>query len=477
MSKEFLQDSIGHIDDDMIESVDKIRGRSSPRRSRYLKYIAAAACFCVIILGAVAIPHLMPSIAPESSGDDGTDGGYDHYGSEGMPPIYGLDGAEIVGSTGVTIPKTQVSLNYGSTADMMPFFIYDGRMYVQYETVYGRPEIAGNYVGTSVGLIDEWTPKDGYVDYAGSIAGDFYTVQGFDPSFMLCMKENHGSVTIYINNSGLTLYIGADLFESRLHLKDNLAAVDYQTRHDWFNSLGNIKRLPTEASGVLESFLSELNKGRFMPTSAIPLSKEQKNIYDREIYHMFLRLNNGMTVHLRLFDGGYVCFDGMLSVCVKMNKSIFDSMIAEFKDPSGSSIPVNAQYIRTDGYVDGAVYPITTVIRSADELSSYCKKNGKKYDLSRKTTVYSDTTIGFLDACDRYTDSFFESNDLILVLLEEGSGSVRHSLEGVTKTEGEIRIDIDRHVPEIGTDDMAQWHIIIEVPKDTVSKSHKLIIE
>ena len=46
-------------------------------------------------------------------------------------------------------------------------------------------------------------PEDGYVDLAGSIGGDFYAVNGYDPEFMLCMKSDNGNLQLYICNNGL----------------------------------------------------------------------------------------------------------------------------------------------------------------------------------------------------------------------------------------------------------------------------------
>lgn len=124
----------------------------------------------------------------------------------------------------------------------------------------------------------------------------------------------------------------------------------------------------------------------------------------------------------------------------------------------------SAQYIRTNGYHDGVDYPIVTVIHSTAELNNYYEKNKNFYDLGRKDTVYSDTTIGFSNACDKYDDAYFEENTLVLVLLEEGSGSVRHSVTNVTKADdGTLVIAIERIMPEVGTCDMAEWHILIEL--------------
>lgn len=136
------------------------------------------------------------------------------------------------------------------------------------------------------------------------------------------------------------------------------------------------------------------------------------------------------------------------------------------------------QYIRTNGCHEDVEYPVVKIIRSVEELNAYYNENKERYDLERNDKVYSDTTIGFLDACDKYTAGYFEDQILVMVLLEEGSGSIRHNVDNVKHgSDGKLYISIRRDVPEVGTDDMAEWHILIEPEKDiTVASESDVIV-
>ena len=126
----------------------------------------------------------------------------------------------------------------------------------------------------------------------------------------------------------------------------------------------------------------------------------------------------------------------------------------------------SAQYIRTDGYHEDEIYPVVTVIRSDEELNAYYSANKDRYYLERRDQVYADSSIGFLDACDKYDPAYFEDQILVLVLLQEGSGSIQHKVEDVkSDAEGKLSVSIRSIAPEVGTDDMAQWHIFIELAK------------
>ena len=130
-----------------------------------------------------------------------------------------------------------------------------------------------------------------------------------------------------------------------------------------------------------------------------------------------------------------------------------------------------AQYIRTDGYIDGEKYPKIVWITSVSEIEEYYNANKDKYYLESIENPYSDQTIGFQDAVKKYNDSFFEDHDLLFVILEEGSGSIRHEVTGVKMVPTQdnhlsLQPEIDIITPECGTDDMAEWHIMIELSKE-----------
>lgn len=123
----------------------------------------------------------------------------------------------------------------------------------------------------------------------------------------------------------------------------------------------------------------------------------------------------------------------------------------------------SVQYIRTDGCPDGVEYPVVTVIESRAALEAYYADNCNIYSLERRTNPASDSSIGFLDACDMYDDAYFAQHYLILILLEESSGSIRHRVTHLSDQDG-VTVTIERQIPEDGTCDMAEWHILIGMP-------------
>ncbi len=124
---------------------------------------------------------------------------------------------------------------------------------------------------------------------------------------------------------------------------------------------------------------------------------------------------------------------------------------------TAAEVKSNAQYIHTGSPAEGETYPQVYVVKSKDELSDH-------------------DSIRSLPACNGYDEAFFEKSYLLLVLLGEGSGSVRHHVKSVEQTaDKKLAVSIDRIVPEAGTCDMAKWHIILELSRDTEIEDEKSV--
>ena len=143
--------------------------------------------------------------------------------------------------------------------------------------------------------------------------------------------------------------------------------------------------------------------------------------------------------------------------------------VGETQQPAESLLPsteleVRTQYVRTDGGWGDYDFPQTRVIPSADYLNQYYEDNKEIFNLEKRE--HSGASYGFLDVCQWYDEAFFEKNYLVFVILEEGSGSIEHEVSQVLYTGyDQLSISVDRLIPEVGTDDMAAWHLILEIPR------------
>ena len=110
-------------------------------------------------------------------------------------------------------------------------------------------------------------------------------------------------------------------------------------------------------------------------------------------------------------------------------------------------------FVRTNGSIEGE-YPKTTVIRSVEELTAYYEANKYSYDLENDA---------FLHTCEEFDTSYFSQRILVLAVLQEGSGSIRHKVTQVRMTtENILEIDLEAIHPAKQTADMAQWHVFVQ---------------
>ncbi len=146
------------------------------------------------------------------------------------------------------------------------------------------------------------------------------------------------------------------------------------------------------------------------------------------------------------------------------------SQTDDVKGETATSLPVSyefrAQYVRTNGYRGDGTQPKAFLIDSRAALDRYYADNADRCSFAHSSIMYFDGSLSFDEAIQTYDDKWFETHQLILAVIGEGSGSVRHKVVNVSRTaENDILVEIIRYLPESGTDDLEEWHILIEMDR------------
>ena len=113
------------------------------------------------------------------------------------------------------------------------------------------------------------------------------------------------------------------------------------------------------------------------------------------------------------------------------------------EEPEGENINFEAVIQRTGSYTSGKKFPYINVYFNPDEIIENSK----------------------------YDETFFNTKALIIIGLRESSGSISHSVEKVVKSDSDITVVMKKNVPNIGTADMAEWEIYIEVDKSNINEN------
>lgn len=323
MKQDLLENALSALSDRHIaEAAGYQKKRALPR---WLPY--AAACL-LLAAGLAGIKARLPALPSAQVGSPQKEEEKNRPFLSG-PAVYPRE--DIPSSPkegGVYLPPPCFDLaapKSGMAADMLAFFIWEGRTYVGHND-FCPAALAGEKMGTATGLIDEWTPSDGYVELAGSINGDFYQVKGYDPAFVLCMPFGQDRYELMVCSGGITLHTGADLYEALLRLPGRIESAALETRESW--CYGRDRKASLPADERLDDFV------RAMCDSEVRLTDELRfpdgvyfNIYDNtELYHLYLTLEDGFTVHLRLLEGGVVLYQGLTDVYVTVPEEVFTAL-------------------------------------------------------------------------------------------------------------------------------------------------------
>ncbi len=324
---EQLYRGITRIDDDLLEEAEADRQAPLAKKRHSLRPLALAACLLLVVGTVLTVSRMGLSHRNPPAG--GTSGGGN--GPAASRPYLTEDG--------VVIPPLQASLSADSAeaANMIPFFIYEGHWYVWAEALPVGADLAEERLGTATGLIDEWTPADGYVDLAGSVEGPFYRVKGIDPSFMLCMRDPSGWLELYVNGHGITLKTGADLVTGRLHLPERYAGLEYQSWEDWYYSTGTMFTLKEEREEDALAFLELLRSGTFVPYTGVEDLTS--------LPHIRVLLDNGLRAHFSLFANdtdGYVFYYGFDGVYLKVERETLMNFVS-LLEQEDSGIPAETE--------------------------------------------------------------------------------------------------------------------------------------
>lgn len=261
-----------------------------------------------------------------------------------------IDNNEI--TKGVKVPEIKISApKDGVEACMMGMVIYKGKVYVEsrskvsikdgkalMEEKLGVTHDLSKSIqdnGTSAGYID----LDKVDDFASFMVGaDVYKVKGYSDDFRILTYYSSGgmeNIEIWECLSGITVESGADVFE-KMNIKGNLSTLNWDTFNNWNNETPDPKEVIINE--VVSKFIDAMYE-------AVPVSLEDENIrnqffYSKEEYNkdgeekqkfLYLKLNDGIMLQIRVFSNGHVMYSGMPGVVFKVEQEAFDNMWEHLK--------------------------------------------------------------------------------------------------------------------------------------------------
>lgn len=166
---------------------------------------------------------------------------------------------------------------------------------------------------------------------------------------------------------------------------------------------------------------------------------------------------------------------------VKSDEAAMEPNASDMKDDVVESITDSENTSDASGVVDcdaisflytgeiastNAEYPYVVLIGSKNELEDYITVNHESLSQTE-----------FESMVQKYDMEYFEQKQLIIVVLEEVSGLIRHKVKNVYVEEDQLVISVIRKHPQVYTDDMAYWHILLEIDKGVITSADQIRVD
>ena len=154
-------------------------------------------------------------------------------------------------------------------------------------------------------------------------------MKGYDTDFRLCIFEDRGEtpwLQLLENFDGIGLNDGSDLFEKRLHIRENVERVTFLPHDEWNNGDAVSRRALDGISGnQWEAFVDALCSA---PVKRISY-EEHPDFYDAAVQgHVYVEKQDGTQIELRLLEGGYVGYQRLGWIFVEMPGDLFDAVLS-----------------------------------------------------------------------------------------------------------------------------------------------------
>jgi len=218
---------------------------------------------------------------------------------------------------GITVAEMELPTSTeGTSTRMLPLFVYKGRIYLHYNTTFelnnefmvdkeDMLNLRGEYLGKTIGSIDEWSNQEDYATEFASTIGesDVYTVKGYDSIYRLMVYSEYPdgfSCEIYDSFGGLTLRSGADYFDL-LQFKDNIVSSQWESYDSWNNGKSELSNATID--DAFNEFIDKLYTST--PVDITTDLFTENTDYDSQKF-IYLKTKDNLITALRLFKDGYV---------------------------------------------------------------------------------------------------------------------------------------------------------------------------
>ncbi len=323
MNQEDLFQAMNGIEESILQETQAKR-RHSQRRRRQRRLLCCLAALILAGTGAAAASlnrHAVPVSPTESEVSVSS--------SPEKPLSSATPSPSSFPRKGVTLPLAEppIDINPAVSDFACPFFWVDGRLYSSFVSVPYSESLIGKqlgYVEMRVYDVGEFLPPSeqetlSYQTALGCVEGDFYEIPGYDPEFLLGMREEQEDgekLLLFFSCSGQTFYTGEDLFQDFLSARGRVSGVRAEIEKE---GEYQIQRFSVPIEEDFTPFLEALCSAPAVPHEETPGGAR--------LGELSVQLEDGVEFRLVLCPGGYVKFAGISGVAFQIDSELFNTWV------------------------------------------------------------------------------------------------------------------------------------------------------
>ncbi len=276
MNGESIYTALESINDGAIEEALKPALRQDKLRAGRIIQIAAAACLLAALAAAMIAGGILEKKKTRTAYTEPSE----------QPPVP----TEPSPTKAYDDPSTQ-------SGQLLRFFKHEGCMYYAQRVLPSGADIFGERIGTAYYAAAPNKKNEDYGELAGSMNGSVFKVKGVDPGLFLCMREQNGSVLLFLNETKCDFVRGSDLFEDMLHIGDSSMKLRIVESG---NDKDSYYELDPEHATALDGLISLMDSGECMMQPAGSISELGKSM------DLLLCRDDGLAVNIIVWRGGFV---------------------------------------------------------------------------------------------------------------------------------------------------------------------------
>ena len=223
-----------------------------------------------------------------------------------------------------TFEMKMPSFHLSSPNDHAPnCVIYNNRFYSSFNTnLSPETDIIGEFVGsvTWSDTLDGWNKFDYDVKLSSNVQRKIYTVEGADPEYILCSREEDGRITLFASLYEIKFSRGEDIYSEILKIDSENYHLEFENRDSYFYSLGEVYTAENSEKNAADLFINAINEASF-------INIEKSDIDFGESLYMISLVNaDGFSYNFTLYENGYISTWLLNRYIQKLPDEIFDEL-------------------------------------------------------------------------------------------------------------------------------------------------------